>query len=236
MPNLIRALVCATSLGLCAPANAALIYNFDLNGSYANSAGPGSITPNGGTLGASGYNFGANQGLTINLGGAALNEYAIETRFSFDTTAGYRKILDFLNRVSDTGLYMHSGTLNFYPVVSGSGVFTPGQLDTLRLERTAAGQVTGYVNGVQQWTFSDGGGLAAFAPGNNINLFMDDFATGQGEASAGYVDFVRVFDTANGVIGGAVPEPSAWALMILGFGMVGGALRATRKRAAVAFA
>lgn len=35
----------------------------------------------------------------------------------------------------------------------------------------------------------------------------------------------------------AVPEPSAWALMILGFGMVGGALRSRRKvRPAITFA
>lgn len=31
------------------------------------------------------------------------------------------------------------------------------------------------------------------------------------------------------VTGNAVPEPSAWALMILGFGAVGGALRSSRK-------
>jgi hypothetical protein len=29
---------------------------------------------------------------------------------------------------------------------------------------------------------------------------------------------------------GAVPEPSAWALMLLGFGLVGGAMRASRRR------
>ncbi len=233
MTKLWRVLACTAALGAIAtPAQAALIYNFDLNGSYANSAGPGSIAPNGGSLGASGYTFAANQGLTIGLGGNALTEYAIETRFSFDTTSSYRKVLDFFNRGSDTGLYIYSDRLTFYPAVSGPVVFSVGQLATLRLERSASGQVTGYVDGVQQFSFADTGNLAAF-DGTDINLFMDDFATGQGEASSGYVDFVRVFDTASGTIG-AIPEPSAWVLLILGFGITGAALR--RRRAQLAFA
>ncbi len=32
--------------------------------------------------------------------------------------------------------------------------------------------------------------------------------------------------------GGGVPEPATWAMMILGFGMAGGALRTTRRKAA----
>lgn len=226
----------AFGLGLAAPANAALIYNFNLNGSYANSAGAGSITPNGGTLGPSGYAFAANQGLTIGLSGSGLSEYAIETRFSLDSVGGYRKILDFFNRSSDSGLYMLNSALTFYPGTAGGPAFSAGQLATVRLERTSAGQLTGYVDGVQQWTFTDTSNFAAFAPGNDINLFMDDLATGQSEASAGYVDYIRVFDTANGALLGGVPEPSAWALMILGFGMVGGALRSARKRTVTTFA
>ncbi len=40
-----------------------------------------------------------------------------------------------------------------------------------------------------------------------------------------------------GGLGGAIPEPSAWALLILGFGAVGGALRRSRKvRTALTYA
>ena len=35
--------------------------------------------------------------------------------------------------------------------------------------------------------------------------------------------------------GGAVPEPASWALMLGGFGLVGGAMRASRRKAAVSF-
>lgn len=37
-----------------------------------------------------------------------------------------------------------------------------------------------------------------------------------------------------GIIAGTVPEPASWALMILGLGSVGGALRHSRRRLAVA--
>ena len=40
----------------------------------------------------------------------------------------------------------------------------------------------------------------------------------------------------NGAVDGAVPEPATWAMMILGFGMVGGALRRRRQSVRVTFA
>jgi len=45
--------------------HAAMIHNYDLNGSYADSLGGPSLVPvpNGGTLGATGYTFGPGQGL-----------------------------------------------------------------------------------------------------------------------------------------------------------------------------
>ena len=38
------------------------------------------------------------------------------------------------------------------------------------------------------------------------------------------------FRVTGDILAAAVPEPSAWALLILGFGVTGGALRANRKR------
>lgn len=214
------------------PAQAATLFNFELNGNYANAAGAGTITPKGGALAPGGYRFGANQGLTIDLGDTALGEYAIEVRFSFANTLNYRKIIDFAGGTLDAGLYNNSGRLAFFNRAHTNVItMAPDQLATVRLERTAAGLVTGYVNGQQQWTFTDAAGLAMFRPGRAINLFIDDGAVG-GEASAGYVDYVRVFDTPTGTLPvGGVPEPSTWALLILGFGAVGSALRARRRPA-----
>lgn len=228
----------AAALGAVLPATAqaAVLFNFELNGSYANSAGAGNITANGGSLGANGYSFGANQGLTIDLSGGSLTEYAIETRFSLSNITNYRKLIDFANRSQDAGLYNNSGRLAFFNRAhTTTATIAADQMATVRLERTAAGQVTGFVNGVQQWTFQDAAGLAAFTPGRNVNLFLDDGQVG-GESSGGYVDYVRVFSAPGETLPvSAVPEPSAWALMILGFGVVGAAMRSARRKASFAF-
>ena len=72
--------------------------------------------------------------------------------------------------------------------------------------------------------------------------------TNAGVAFAGVAHSIDFGGTANFIVydnitfgsdvagGGAVPEPSAWALMILGFGAVGGAMRAARRRTSVSFA
>jgi hypothetical protein len=62
------------------------------------------------------------------------------------------------------------------------------------------------------------------APDGATHYLTDGFATGSVIAD--------VNDGGNGNGGGnAVPEPAAWALMIMGFGMAGGLLRARRRTA-----
>jgi Concanavalin A-like lectin/glucanases superfamily/PEP-CTERM motif len=212
------------------PASAAVIGDFRLNGNLTNSAGGAlSIANNGGSLGATGITFGSNQGPTIS-GFSSPANYSVETAFSFATIGGYRKIIDFLDRSSDTGLYVLSGFLNFYNLTtSGSAPFVANQMNSLVFTRDAGGNSVGYVNGTALIAFNNAGltNVTSF-----LHLFRDDFATGQGEASPGFVDYIRVYDTAltgSEVAGltppGGVPEPAAWALMIAGFGLVGSVMR-----------
>jgi Concanavalin A-like lectin/glucanases superfamily/PEP-CTERM motif len=218
-----------------APASAAVIGDFRLDGNLTNTAGGAlSIANNGGALGASGITFGANQGPTIS-GFSSPSAYSVELAFSFDAVSGYRKILDFSNRASDIGFYVLNSGLNYYPVTTGpSGDFVPGQLVSVVLTHDGS-STTGYVNGVQRWDF--GGFYNSSADISSVlHAFRDDFATGQGEASSGFVDYIRVYDTklsAGDVAGltppGAVPEPASWALMIAGFGLTGAAMRRKAK-------
>jgi hypothetical protein len=60
--------------------------------------------------------------------------------------------------------------------------------------------------------------------------YLSTFAFASAQGAAG--DFV--VDRAYIVAGNAIPEPSAWALMILGFGGVGASLRVRRNRFAAA--
>jgi subtilisin-like proprotein convertase family protein len=71
-------------------------------------------------------------------------------------------------------------------------------------------------------SFQPQGGLIAFAGANTAGtwtLTISDLAGGDvGVLSSWSLDFAKS-------VGGAVPEPGTWLLMILGFGMVGGAMR-----------
>ncbi|HET6969989.1 MAG TPA: PEPxxWA-CTERM sorting domain-containing protein, partial [Phenylobacterium sp.] len=60
--------------------------------------------------------------------------------------------------------------------------------------------------------------------------YLSTFAYASGPAPA--ADFV--VDRAYIVAGNAIPEPTTWALMILGFGGAGAALRSSRRRTVAA--
>ena len=220
------------SLAMTGTAQASLVYDYELNGDLTNSSGGANIVTEGGTLGATGYTFAANQGLAI-ANAAITGVYTIDLRFSFTQQSGYQKIVDFQNLTTDSGLYTLGTALNFFPVNSSTGLFSPNVSTDVRFTRNASGLAEAFVNGASVFTFNDTTNLAVFNPGV-MRFFHDDNATGQREASAGFVDYIRVYDTANATPGG-VPEPATWAMMIVGFGVAGSAMR-RRKSAQTAIA
>lgn len=197
---------------------------YELNGSYSDSAGApaANLTPAGGTLGPSNYSFAPNQGLSVTTGAlTSTSTYTIFTRFEFDNVGGYRKILDFKDRTSDTGLYVLDGNLRFYNVANGSGspIAANTFVDVALTRDGATNLVKGYVNGTQAFSFNDTSGLAVFS-GTSLNFFRDDNATAA-EASAGTVDMIHFYD---GVLSDSqirelpnpVPEPASMAALGLG--------------------
>lgn len=67
--------------------------------------------------------------------------YTITLRFSFNQVSGYRKIVDYLNRGSDTGFYVLSGRINFYPLGTGTTIFAAGDvLDLVAVRTDSANQ------------------------------------------------------------------------------------------------
>ena len=70
--------------------------------------------------------------------------------------------------------------------------------------------------------------------GSNGYVTFDDSLTGKKVVSATFGSSQNSFEFDNLGIG-AVPEPTTWALLILGFGVIGGAMR-RRARTNVAFA
>ena len=213
-----------------APARGAtLIAEFALRGNLNdNLAGPALVSL-GGQITALGYVFAANQGLTLTSPALSPTNYSIELSFKFDATSGWRKIADFHNLADDTGFYQYFGNLNFYNVVTASQTdFSSGvDVHVVLTRDSASNTVTGYVNGVQRFSFVDSSPLATVtAPNNQLTFFVDDFATSQNEASSGTLNFLRVYngaltaaDVAALYAAGspvAVPEPSTAMLLALG--------------------
>ncbi len=215
-------------LGALLPVSAQT-YVYSLNNTFAPVNGGPSLTPNGGTLSASGYTFAPNQGLSLSnaFGGS---DYSIDMTFSLTDLGGYRKLLDFNGLNDDAGLYFLNGSLDFYPVADGLTTVGANQSVTVDLTRNGATQlVTGSVNGVPQFSFVDSSGLAVFkSAGDTIHFFEDDNATGMHEASGGTVTGITVSGTSS-----PVPEASTTVslglLLTLG---LGGVAIATRKRKA----
>jgi PEP-CTERM motif len=215
-------LIGAALLVAYATSGNATTHVYDLNGSFADSLGGNSLVGLGGALGPTGYSFGPNQGLSLDLTGIVSDAgpYTIEIDFSFTDTSGYRKILDFDNLAADAGLYNLSTDVNvFNAAFSPSGVIEDNILADLIISRTAAGHVTVSVDGKHYLGFDDTTNITKFGAGNIANFFVDDNVTGQREASGGFVDFIKISDTASVTPG--VPEPSTWVMMLLGFAGLG---------------
>ena len=88
--------------------------------------------------------------------------------------------------------------------------------------------VTGSVNGVQQFSFTDTTNDAVFSTtGGQINFFQDDNATGQREASGGTVTRITIN-------GAPVPEASTTVSLglLLALGLGGLVVTARRKKTA----
>jgi hypothetical protein len=147
----------------------------------------------------------------------------IDIGFYFDslnaTFNGYQRILDFKNRASDSGLYSYYGSLDFFGTGTGGGVLSPGELADLQVTRSAAGLFSVSLNGNLAFSFLDPAEYTTFSGPNGIMyFFIDDLVSlvshpTQLEAGTGFIDFIKV-ET-------AVPEPSTWAMLLLGFAGIG---------------
>jgi hypothetical protein len=216
-----------------APSASAQTHIYTLNNTYADSNGGPSLVPvsNGGTgtLSTSGYTFGKDQGLSLSNAIPTGGTFSIDLTFSLTDLSGYKKLIDFHNLTTDDGLYLLNGQLNFFPVTGSPGptVLAANQSVTVDLTRDGTTKlVTGSINGVQQFSFTDTTNLAVFdQPGGLAYFFVDDNATSQNEAGPGTV--TRITITAS-----PVPEASTTvSLGLLALGLGGLVVAGKRRKA-----
>lgn len=221
---------------------------YTLNNTYADLFGGPSLGNDGGALGASGYTFGSNQGLSLSnvLAGST---YSIAFKSSLSDLFSpygsyYRKLVDFNDRaymVPDYGVYARAGRMNVYNFgESPTAVYAENVLATTVLTRDATNLFSAYVDGALAFSFVDGGGRTLFTgPSSIARFFEDDVTSGYNEASPGYVDYIATWDrqltaeevaTLNIDQTTTTPEPASLALLATGLLALVGVR--TRRRAA----
>jgi len=123
----------------------------------------------------------------------ASNIYTLVMLFRLDQTNGYHRLVDFSAGTSDNGLYVYNGRLYLYPAAAGGSSTIPaGQYAQVVLTRDGT-TVVGYVNGIQQFSFTDSNGYAIINSANDLRFFKDNTAS---DDSSGAVARIRLFAAA----------------------------------------
>jgi hypothetical protein len=183
-----------------------------------------------------------NQGLALSngftIGSTSFGDnYSIVMDFRLSRTDGYRKVIDFKNGTTHSGLYINYRPTFFAPTVLGTADIPQNTNFQLTLTRDAASsRFTVFVNGSQQLTFFDSSAAAVFSATSQLARFLeDDDLSGRNEASSGRIERLRIYQGALAAFEipppvsptndlAAVPEPGTLALWS-GLLIVGAAVR-----------
>ncbi len=122
------------------------------------------------------------------------NVYTIAILARFDTEGRWNKILDFSNLSFNDGLYTKNGGLIFYPYLGGEETPIDQAYHAIVLTRNITGVLTGYVDGVHQFTQDDSIYKAGItSPADQLHIFVDEDDVE--EAEVGAVAGIRIWNT-----------------------------------------
>ncbi len=144
------------------------------------------------------YYFEANSGLSFdnNLSKGFLDKsYSVEIYFMLRNLEDWRRIIDFKNRKSDNGCYIHNRKVNFFNFATGdNAAVRPGKYTHYIFTRDhKKGIIQIYVDGELKLEFPDKGKEAVLDRDQVLNFFQDDLVVNH-EASEGAVAYIRIYD------------------------------------------
>jgi len=186
------------------------IHNYELNGDATDEMGGSnlSITGAGGSWTGTGRNFVQATKIQIVADEIPDTEYAIEMVFSLVNTGTWDRIVSFHNNLGkfgcvecgEYGLYSAADKFNFYNGKGTGGTLSDSTLTHVLIQRTASGTFELYQNGALVMSFDDSTSKEAVFFGQSGSEFSTQPATffrdDSGENSDGFVDCIRVWDTA----------------------------------------
>ncbi|WP_395373352.1 hypothetical protein [Marinicella sp. W31] len=140
------------------------------------------------------FRFASGQGLTLFFPNAVLEqEYSIVMLFALDSISGFSKLIDYAELQQDAGFYNNNGFLVYKNEANAmNSLFTPNNYFQLAVTRSASGELTAYLNGIEQFSFTDVNNTTV--PGDAFNFFIDDMVTNGLENTAGSVARITVLD------------------------------------------
>jgi hypothetical protein len=168
----------------------------------------------------------ASQLFTVLTADAAMGLYVFQVDTSNTSTVASR-LRSFGLNVTSPGSFTASATGTYGIVGLGDNFPEGAGVREVCFRATGGSNCTGGPNGLTAGMSTTGTITFAFA-GPQSSITLDDFVT----------RFQSIEPAQNGgtsgiglPVTGIVPEPATWAMMILGFGMIGGALRSRKAQA-----
>jgi hypothetical protein len=142
------------------------------------------------------WKFPEGTGLRLAQAGRALGDdkgdYAFVLLIKLDDLAGYRKLIDFNNLLSDRGLYIYYGSLFPYDLADSQPWILFGRWVQIVMTRGSGETVNGYVDGRRVVKAPDPSDTQVVGADAVLHFLIDN--GGGSEQSAGKIARLRIYD------------------------------------------
>lgn len=123
--------------------------------------------------------------------------YSIVLQLAADSVGGYQKLFDMRDGLVDDGLYLDGDELGYYPYFDEMQTvhLQSQEFHWLVMTRSPAGELVGYVDGAEEFRYTDQDENTSAVSNSGMVTFFHDDTTTSGEHFEGVVTRIRLFDT-----------------------------------------